>query len=106
MPNKIFKVLENKNVEYYNNLTEEEKEKISVLKDYLSGADVSDVQQFMYDLINDPSLSKKENMQKQMHYFKIFYNLLFGQDDGPRLYLFFLASKKEDYINLLIILYF
>lgn len=101
MPSKIFKVLDSKNEEYYNNLTEEEKSKVNALKEYLCGDDVTNVQQYMYDLINNPALSKKENLANQMHYFKIFYNLLFGADDGPRLYLFFLASKKEDYIHLL-----
>ena len=101
MPQKIYKVLENKNEEFYNTLTAEEKEKVCQLKDYLLGDNIDDVQQYMYDLINNPSLSKKENMQIQMNYFKVFYNLLFGKDEGPRLYLFFLASNKEDYIHLL-----
>lgn len=101
MPSKIFKVLDNKNEEYYNNLTSEEKAKVKTLCEFLKTEDVANVQQFMYDLINDPNLTKKENLKNQMHYFKIFYNLLFGADDGPRLYLFFMASKKEDYISLL-----
>ena len=74
MPSKIFKVLEDKNEEYYSNLTSEEKEKVSALKEYLCGDDVTNVQQYMYDLINNPELSKKENLNNQMHYFKIFYN--------------------------------
>lgn len=101
MPSKIFKVLETKNVDYYNNLTNDEKEKVAILCEFLKTGDVSTVQQYMYDLINNPELSKKENLQNQMHFFKIFYNLLFGQDDGPRLYLFFMASNREDYIKLL-----
>ncbi|MBE5745707.1 MAG: lysine--tRNA ligase [Clostridiales bacterium] len=101
MPNKIYKVIESKNEEYYNNLTEEEKDKVKKLYKFLKTGNVNDVQQYMYDLINNPELSKKENLNNQMHYFKIFYNLLFGQDDGPRLYLFFMASNSEDYLKLL-----
>ena len=40
-------------------------------------------------------------MAVQQKYFKIFYNLLFGTDSGPRLYLFFAASDKSTYIELL-----
>ena len=60
-----------------------------------------EVQQFIYDTVNDPNLSKKENMAIQQKYFKIFYNLLFGKDSGPRLYLFFAAGDKINYIELL-----
>ena len=67
------------------------------------GAVIKDkeVQQFIYDTVNNPNLTKKENMAIQQKYFKIFYNLLFGTDAGPRLYLFFAASDKNTYLELL-----
>ena len=60
-----------------------------------------DVQQYLYTVINDATLSKKENMLRQQKFFKVFYNLLFGTDMGPRLYLFLSAIDKEQYLFLL-----
>ena len=40
-------------------------------------------------------------MARQQKFFKVFYNLMFGQDMGPRLYLFLAAIDKEKYIKLL-----
>ena len=85
-------------------MTEIDKEVVRKLHDYLaSQEEVKDkeVQQFIYDTVNNPNLTKKENMAIQQKYFKIFYNLLFGTDAGPRLYLFFAASDKNTYIELL-----
>ena len=60
-----------------------------------------EVQAYLYSIINDPNLTKKENMAKQMKFFKVFYNVLFGQDAGPRLYLFLSAVDKNKYMELL-----
>jgi lysyl-tRNA synthetase class 1 len=104
-PEKMFKLLENKNTEFAASLSSEEKEIVHKLHDYLKNAEVvkdKEVQQFIYDAVNNPNLTKKENIAIQQKYFKIFYNLLFGTDAGPRLYLFFAASnKKEKYLDLL-----
>ena len=103
-PEKIFKLLEEKNVEFAATLSRDEKIVVKLLFDYLaSHEEIKDkeVQQFIYDTVNDPNLSKKENMAIQQKYFKIFYNLLFGKDSGPRLYLFFAACDKVNYIELL-----
>ena len=40
-------------------------------------------------------------MLRQQKFFKVFYNLLFGTDMGPRLYLFLSAIDKEQYLYLL-----
>ena len=44
---------------------------------------------------------KKENVERQKRHFKNIYNLIFGRDDGPRLYLFLAAASKSAYIDLL-----
>lgn len=103
-PEKIFHLLELKNTEFASTLTDEEKQVVKKLYDHLNSLDVvndKEVQQFIYDTVNNPSLTKKENMAIQQKYFKIFYNLLFGKDSGPRLYLFFAATDKSEYIELL-----
>ncbi len=103
-PEKIFKLLESKNEEFIATLQDEEKEVVRKLYNYLNSAEEikdKEVQQFIYDTVNNPNLTKKENMAVQQKYFKIFYNLMFGKDSGPRLYLFFTASDKATYIDLL-----
>lgn len=103
-PEKLFKLLESKNEEFIASLTEIDKDVVRKLHDYLASQEEikdKEVQQFIYDTVNNPNLTKKENMAIQQKYFKIFYNLLFGTDAGPRLYLFFAASDKNTYIELL-----
>lgn len=103
-PEKIFNLLTEVNHDYANTLSSEEKAVVKKLYDYLNNTEVikdKEVQQFIYDAVNNPNLTKKENIAVQQKYFKIFYNLLFGKDSGPRLYMFFAASDKSKYINLL-----
>ncbi len=103
-PEKMFKILEEKNTNFIANMEETDKEVVRKLYNYLLAAETvvdKEVQQFIYDTVNNPNLTKKENMAVQQKYFKIFYNLLFGTDAGPRLYLFFAASDKNTYIDLL-----
>lgn len=103
-PEKMFKLLENKNTDFAATLSEEEKSVVSKLYNYLNAQETikdKEVQQFIYDTVNNPNLTKKENMAVQQKYFKIFYNLLFGTDAGPRLYLFFAACDKASYLELL-----
>ena len=103
-PEKIFKLLDEKNTAFAAGLSDEEKQVVKKLYDYLAAAETvkdKEVQQFIYDTVNNPNLTKKENMAIQQKYFKIFYNLLFGKDNGPRLYLFFAASEKDSYLELL-----
>ena len=103
-PNKLYKLLEQKNQEFYDNTDEEEKLAVKKLYEYLMVNDAvleQDVQQFLYSVINKEGLSKKENIARQQKFFKVFYNLLFGADMGPRLYLFLAAIDKSKYIKLL-----
>ena len=103
-PEKLFKLLEEKNTAFIETLLLEEVKVVKRLHKYLTETETikdKEVQQFIYDTVNNPELSKKENMAIQQKYFKIFYNLLFGTDSGPRLYLFFAACDKHSYINLL-----
>ena len=85
---------------------EEQEEKLAVKKlyDYISANDnvlEQDVQQFLYSVINKEGLTKKENIARQQKFFKVFYNLLFGTDMGPRLYLFLAAIESSKYLDLL-----
>ncbi|MBO5926729.1 MAG: hypothetical protein J6Q38_04155, partial [Clostridia bacterium] len=87
----------------YDSLEDEEKVAVKKLYNYCLETEVTekDVQQFLYSVINVPELTKKENQLRQQKFFKVFYNLLFGTDMGPRLYLFLTAIDKNQYLPLL-----
>ncbi|MDD3397843.1 MAG: lysine--tRNA ligase [Clostridia bacterium] len=104
MSEKLYKLRKVPNLEYMANMSERELASTQRLYEYLNSAEEkteSDIQQKLYQIINDPNLSKKENVAIQKQYFKNFYNLLFGTDSGPRLYLFLAAVDKAQYIELL-----
>ena len=101
-PNRIYQLLPQFNATYYQTLTAEQKDVVKQLADFLKSArDEKAIQEFLYQIINDPQLAKKENQKRQQTYFKIFYNLLFGRDDGPRLYLYLAAADPKSYAKLL-----
>ena len=103
-PDKKYIPLKEFNAEYYNNLDDEEKNVVENLFNFIKSNDVFDdkqIQQYLYNIINDPNISKKENIERQKKHFKNIYNLIFGRDDGPRLYLFLAAANKSSYIDLL-----
>jgi lysyl-tRNA synthetase class 1 len=102
MPDRIYKLLQKPNKEFYDTLNAEQKTILAKLKDYLAADRTEkEIQEFLYSVINEDALSKKENIARQQVYFKIFYNMLFGRDDGPRLYLFLAAADKKQYLPLL-----
>ena len=104
MPSKLYKLLDNKNEVFYNTCDDEEKDAVKKLYGYVnSTAEIkeAEVQQYLYSVINKTELSKKENTVRQQKFFKVFYNVLFGTDMGPRLYLFLSAIDKNKYIGLL-----
>ena len=102
-PSKNFKLLSDFNANYYANLNDFDKNVISKLVDYIENNEFTEkeIQQFLYDIINDPNASKKENLERQKQQFKNLYNMLFGLDAGPRLYLYLSAVDKSKYVHLL-----
>ena len=103
-PSKMYKLLSERNDAYYVELSDEEKGAIKGLHDYLATNDnftEQEIQQYLYTLINKPELTKKENTVRQQRFFAVFYNVLFGTDKGPRLYLFLSAIDKSKYLDLL-----
>ena len=101
-PEKIYKMRETFNAEFYSTLDPAECQVVSRLAAFLREKRTEKkIQEFIYEIINDPSLSKRENLVEQQRYFKIFYNMLFGRDDGPRLYLYLAIADKAKYSKLL-----
>ena len=101
-PDRIYKLLPQFNQAYYQTLDDAQKAVVGQLANYLTQShSEQEIQTFLYQIMNDPNLTKKENQQRQQTYFKIFYNLLFGRDAGPRLYLYLAVANPQDYLKLL-----
>jgi len=99
-PEKIYKLRDTFNAEFFAGLADTEKETLAKLKNFLQQSRTEkDIQEFLYQIINNPAASKKENITAQQRYFKIFYNMLFGRDDGPRLYLYLAVANRSEYLQ-------
>ena len=91
------KLLDSKNIKYYVELNNIEKEwlvkTIQLLDIEFNTTD--ELQTALYDVVKDGILADKELKQAQKRYFQILYNMLLGNDQGPKLGLFLMAIDKE-----------
>jgi len=91
------KLLDSKNIKYYAELNNIEKEwlvkTIQLLDIEFNTTD--ELQTALYDVVKDGILADKELKQAQKRYFQILYNMLLGNDQGPKLGLFLMAIDKE-----------
>ena len=102
-PESIAKLLDGKNTEYFNSLSEREQNDIRTLYSTLSKNDIplAELQQVLYDIPKQDGLDNKQNQPFQKKFFQNVYTLLIGKDSGPRLYLFLGALNKDMYLKLL-----
>lgn len=103
-PNKQYVLLQNFNQTYFDAMTTEDKAQIAQLVDFINANEFTEkqIQSVLYSIINDETLTKKANIERQKTFFKNCYNLMFGKDEGPRLYLYLAAVDKEKYLHLLV----
>lgn len=96
-------LLNEKNVEFYNTLSDEEKSWLKktieiVNRDFAS---TDELQTELYAVVkyltDDPQILKKT----QKRYFEILYNLLLGKGQGPKLGIFLMAVPKQTLVSLL-----
>lgn len=96
-------LLEQRNDDFYNTLSELEKEwlrkTVILLKDDYNTTD--ELQTALYNVVKDDTLVDKELKETQKRYFRILYNMLLGKDQGPKLGLFLMTISKEQITNLL-----
>ena len=99
-PEQIVKLLDSKNEEFYNTLSDEEKGWIKALSTQIKNKNLSleEMQTLLYDI---PKLNGEMDKTRQKRFFEIVYNLLIGLSKGPRLYLFLTALNKDDILKLL-----
>ncbi len=102
-PESITKLLPQKNIEYFNTLSDKEKQSVKeTYKKLLENEyELDELQQLLYAIPKDETKTDKENKETQQRYFEIIYMLLIGKTSGPRLYLFLGALDKNMYLPLL-----
>ncbi len=105
-PENVNRLRTYRNWELYNALSDEEKNSLKLLCDFLKtdGYSLDDLNAELYAIpkrIYGEGLSDKELKAVQGQFFKNIYRLLIDKERGPRLYLFLFAVDKDSYINLL-----
>ena len=96
-------LLQDKNVEFYNTLTDEEKSWIVKTLDILKNdyATSDELQTELYAVVKYLNLDPQELKKTQKRYFEILYNLLLGSKQGPKLGIFLQAISYEKLTSLL-----
>lgn len=96
-------LLTEKNVEFYNTLTDEEKTWIDKTLEILSRdyATSDELQTELYAVVKYLNLDPQELKKTQKRYFEMLYNLLLGAKQGPKLGIFLQAIDKEKLNSLL-----
>lgn len=103
-PEEMIVMGEEKNTDYYESLTEEEKKEIKELVEYIKASDCDDVSEInlkVYEIPKVEGNDDKQNKAAQKRFFKNIYQLLFSQNRGPRLATYIWAVEKTDLIKLL-----
>lgn len=100
---KAIKLRENINIEYVKKMTSLQINNVEKLRSELKKgiSSIEELESLVYDIPKNSSLSLKENVPLQKAFFKDIYNLLIGQDQGPRLSTFLWAVNRKKILQLL-----
>ncbi|MBQ2946616.1 MAG: lysine--tRNA ligase [Bacilli bacterium] len=95
--NSKIKVLDEFNQEYYETLSDEEKEWLEKTLVVLQNEyeTTQDLQTDLYAIVKNGIEDSKELKNKQRRYFQIIYNLIIGKDNGPKMGLLLSAMDYE-----------
>ena len=105
-PENVNRLCQHRNWDVYETFSEEEKQEIKDLYDYLveGNYNLEELNQKIYAIpvdIYKLEDTGKERKKLQGTFFQNVYKLLIGKEKGPRLYLFLYAIEKEQYLPLL-----
>ncbi len=105
-PETLHKLLDEPNRESYMTLSDESKQEIELLREYLTSGKsytLDDLNTFIYAVPETVrgTLEPKAKKAAQGEFFKNVYNLLLGKSKGPRLYLFLYSINVDSYAKLL-----
>lgn len=101
------KLMPCRNWEYYQTMTEKERQAVKLLKEYLQNTKytLDSLQAELYAIPKQiyPEIVEDKNALKtvQGKFFKDIYNLILARDKGPRLYLYLFALERKNFIHLL-----
>lgn len=102
----IIKLNDSFNSDYASKITPEGLEHIRQLRDDLNNPELTEIETIetlVYQIPKKPELDQKENAKRQRAFFKDVYQLLVGNDAGPRLSTFLWAVDRKRVIELLTI---
>jgi len=103
-PDQKISLLEKSNTDYINQMTDNQKNQIKLLKENLKekiNLTIKDLDILVYGIPKKEELSLEENAPLQREFFKNIYNLLIGKDTGPRLSTFLWAIDRKKILELL-----
>lgn len=102
-PEEIIALREAVNADYVAAMDAKRRAQIAKLREVLSGdiTSISALDEILYGIPKDPSLTDKELKVAQRGFFKDVYNLLIGKDAGPRLSTFLWAIDRAAVVTLL-----
>ncbi len=104
-PDSVVRLNTEFNEQYFDGLSENEKNEIESLYRYLSENNPTgdELRAYLYEIPKNanPELDEKELRKAQSQFFKNVYQLLINRDAGPRLYMFLGAIDKSSYLHLL-----
>ncbi len=95
------------NSEFITTLSDEQKSQVGNLYTQLKNCEsstISELEIITYSIPKSPELSEADLKKAQRAFFKTIYNLLIGQDRGPRLGTFLWAADRKRILDLLNIL--
>ena len=100
--NSKYKLLEEFNIDYYKNLNEEELNWLNKTIDIIEKEfdNTEDLQAELYAVVKNGNEENKELKAKQKIYFQIIYNLILGQDKGPKMGLLLSVVDKDKLLYL------
>ncbi len=103
-PDRLYSLLNTPNTAFITKMSLEELELVRSLKKLMETSRSLPLEEFstkLYALSADPNASKSVNRKKQFKFFQIIYQLLLGQDSGPRLAQFILEVDPAHAYTLL-----
>jgi lysyl-tRNA synthetase class 1 len=104
-PEEMLVVRDTINTAYAEGIAAESKKQVKALAEALEKNTISEdaLEEFIYSIPKDDTLSQKENAIRQRAFFKDIYNLLISKDTGPRLATFISVIGYEKAASLLTI---
>lgn len=92
------KILDKPNIEYMRSMSKEQIDQVTKLYDVLTKSkdmSISELETIVYAIPKKPGDTSKQHVTTQRAFFKDVYNLLIGEDTGPRLSTFLWAANRD-----------